>query len=184
MPGWSPGAGPAHWNDPGERVIRTPTAPTSAAGPAALSREAVRAGGTLTPIDTPTTALSQHCVCGARAKKPLSQRLHTCGCAYLGGQPVHRDVMSAFLHTAVTSTASPAQAGDRFDPLLAATRWADGRAQEDACGRRDRTLTAPTSWARTQPGRTPPRAPPARVGVPAAGQVAAMLTPRSTPATT
>jgi hypothetical protein len=54
---------------------------------AAFAREAVRAGGTLTPIDTPTTALSQHCVCGARAKKPLSQRLHTCGCAYLGGRP-------------------------------------------------------------------------------------------------
>jgi hypothetical protein len=130
---------------------------------AAFAREAVRAGGTLTPIDTPTTALSQHCVCGARTKKPLSQRLHACGCAYLGGQPVHRDVMSAFLHTAVTSTASPAQAGDRFDPLLAATLWG-GRPGAGECLRaagtnlnRIHLLDADSTW-------TNPDSPVTRIG--------------------
>jgi hypothetical protein len=90
---------------------------------AALEREAARARGTLTRINPRTTALSQHCVCGARIKKPLAQRWHTCACAYLGDQPVHRDLMSAFLHTTVITTTSPAQSGDRFDPLLATALW-------------------------------------------------------------
>jgi Putative transposase DNA-binding domain len=58
-----------------------------------LSRKAVSAGGTVALVDTWSTRLSQRCVCGAVAKKPLSQRTHRCGC----GVEADRDVFSAFL---------------------------------------------------------------------------------------
>jgi putative transposase len=58
-----------------------------------LSRKAASAGGQVALIDIRTTRLSQRCVCGAVAKKPLSQRIHRCGC----GVVEDRDVFSAFL---------------------------------------------------------------------------------------
>jgi hypothetical protein len=58
-----------------------------------LSRKAASAGGQVALIETRTTRLSQACVCGAVASKPLSQRTHRCGC----GAEVDRDVFSAFL---------------------------------------------------------------------------------------
>jgi putative transposase len=58
-----------------------------------LSRKAASAGGQVALIDTHTTWLSQRCVCGAVAKKLLSQRAHRCGC----GVVEDRDVFSAFL---------------------------------------------------------------------------------------
>jgi putative transposase len=58
-----------------------------------LSRKAASAGGQVALIDTRTTRLSQRCVCGAVTKKPLSQRIHRCGC----GVVEDRDVFSAFL---------------------------------------------------------------------------------------
>ena len=42
-----------------------------------------------------TTALSQHCLCGNRKKKKLSERLHECEC----GCKAQRDVLSAYLGT-------------------------------------------------------------------------------------
>jgi putative transposase len=60
---------------------------------ATLSRKAASAGGAVVPVDTRTTRLSQSCVCGAVARKPLSQRTHRCGC----GVEADRDVFSAFL---------------------------------------------------------------------------------------
>ena len=42
-----------------------------------------------------TTALSQHCLCGVRKKKKLSERLHECEC----GCKAQRDVLSAYLGT-------------------------------------------------------------------------------------
>jgi putative transposase len=60
---------------------------------AALSRKAAGAGGNLAVVDTRTTRLSQRCVCGAVAKKPLGQRTHRCGC----GVEQDRDVFAAFL---------------------------------------------------------------------------------------
>jgi putative transposase len=68
-----------------------------------LSRKAVSAGGMVALIDTRTTRLSQACVCGAVAKKPLSQRTHRCGC----GAEADRDVFSAFLVRHVDPTAHP-----------------------------------------------------------------------------
>jgi putative transposase len=58
-----------------------------------LSRKAASAGGKVHQVDTRTTRLSQRCVCGAVAKKPLSQRTHRCVC----GVVEDRDVFSAFL---------------------------------------------------------------------------------------
>jgi putative transposase len=60
---------------------------------ATLSRKAASAGGTVALVDTRTTRLSQECVCGAVAKKPLSQRSHRCAC----GVEADRDVFAAFL---------------------------------------------------------------------------------------
>jgi hypothetical protein len=42
-----------------------------------------------------TTALSQHCLCGVRKKKKLSERLHECDC----GCKAQRDLLSAYLGT-------------------------------------------------------------------------------------
>ena len=42
-----------------------------------------------------TTALSQHCLCGVRKKKKLSERLHDCNCGCIA----QRDVLSAYLGT-------------------------------------------------------------------------------------
>ena len=49
-------------------------------------------------VPTQTTYLSQRCVCGARRKKDLSERKHTCSCEHVGaGRYAQRDEMSAFL---------------------------------------------------------------------------------------
>jgi putative transposase len=59
-----------------------------------IRRKAESAGGArLFEYSTNTTALSQVCLCGERRKKPLSQRVHRCGC----GITEHRDLFSAYL---------------------------------------------------------------------------------------
>lgn len=58
-----------------------------------LSRKAVNAGGTVIGINPYLGRLSQTCVCGVIVKKPLSLRVHVCGC----GVRAQRDVWSAFL---------------------------------------------------------------------------------------
>jgi putative transposase len=60
---------------------------------ATMSRKAASAGGMVAQVDTRTTRLSQRCVCGAVQRKPLSQRIHRCGC----GVEADRDVFAAFL---------------------------------------------------------------------------------------
>jgi putative transposase len=59
-----------------------------------LGREAERVGGKVIALD-PSLALSQHCLCGSRLKKPLTVRLHSCSACGLG--PLDRDLFSAFL---------------------------------------------------------------------------------------
>jgi len=63
-----------------------------------LRRESALVGGKVIelPLDL---ALSQHCLCGARVKKPLSVRTHACPRCGLGGNgaPLDRDLFSAFL---------------------------------------------------------------------------------------
>lgn len=58
-----------------------------------LRRKAEKAGGSVTEFNTQTTALSQVCICGAKVKKPLSQRIHSCEC----GVKQQRDIYSAYL---------------------------------------------------------------------------------------
>ncbi len=59
-----------------------------------MRRKAASAGGDrLYEFNPKTTALSQTCLCGNRKKKPLSQRVHRCGC----GIKEHRDLFSAYL---------------------------------------------------------------------------------------
>jgi len=65
-----------------------------------LSRKAESAGGTVIAFPTETTALSQVCQCGRRAKKPLSLRWHQCLC----GVSAQRDLYSAYLARFVHQT--------------------------------------------------------------------------------
>jgi putative transposase len=59
-----------------------------------MRRKAESAGGDrLYEFNTKTTALSQTCLCGNHRKKPLSQRVHRCGC----GVKQDRDLFSAHL---------------------------------------------------------------------------------------
>jgi hypothetical protein len=46
-----------------------------AAALARIDREAERVGGKVIALD-PALALSQHCLCGSRVKKPLKTRVH------------------------------------------------------------------------------------------------------------
>ena len=60
-----------------------------------LRRTVASTGGTLMEVSTRSTKLSQFCHgCGQCKKKPLSRRVHQCGC---GIGPVQRDLYSAFL---------------------------------------------------------------------------------------
>ncbi len=81
----------------------------------ALEREAgavaTMAGvvGGVARASTRTTALSQHCLCGARVAKPLGERTHVCAACGLRGD---RDAVSATLGACVTLA-------DRAQPLSA-----------------------------------------------------------------
>jgi putative transposase len=79
---------------------------------AGVERKAGNAGGSLSPIATWKTALSQTCQCGARAKKKLSQRWHLCSC----GVRAQRDLYSAYLGLHVHE--------DELDISRASTTWA------------------------------------------------------------
>ena len=81
---------------------------------AALERECLASGGQMTRASTYCTALSQHCICGARAKKPLSQRWHSCTCGAEGD----RDLVSALLAACVTVTDPDDPKTARLDPAL------------------------------------------------------------------
>ncbi|MDT7761162.1 MAG: hypothetical protein QOC63_582 [Mycobacterium sp.] len=63
-----------------------------------------------------TTALSQTCLCGNREKKPLSQRVHRCGC----GTTEDRDLFSAYLGLHVRTQAD---GSDRLDLQTAQRGW-------------------------------------------------------------
>jgi putative transposase len=61
---------------------------------AAVGRECQRHGGELTLLNATALTLSQGCLCGARARKPLSQRIHSCERGLTG---LDRDLFSSFL---------------------------------------------------------------------------------------
>ena len=60
----------------------------------ALATEAEACGGQVARASTFTTALSQHCLCGHRDRKLLSERTHTCDAC---GMVADRDAMAATL---------------------------------------------------------------------------------------
>jgi transposase len=80
------------------------TAPSALMG--RIAREAVRAGGRAIEFATSATcAPSQHCLCGHKAKKSLSQRTHTCDACGLGRNVrLDRDLFSAYLARLVGQT--------------------------------------------------------------------------------
>jgi hypothetical protein len=68
---------------------------------AALKLECAATGGRLARAGTRSTALSQHCLCGARVPKTLAERTHDCPACGLHGD---RDIVSATLAACVTVT--------------------------------------------------------------------------------
>ena len=64
----------------------------------ALDHECHATGGQFYRAGTHTTAMSQHCLCGARVAKTLKQRTHHCGHCGLHGD---RDIVSAALAACV-----------------------------------------------------------------------------------
>jgi transposase len=67
-----------------------------------VTRKAESLGGGTNKINTYQTALSQHCICGEREKKSLSQRTHKCNkCGFIAP----RDELSAYLalHTSLVN---------------------------------------------------------------------------------
>ncbi len=88
---------------------------------ATARRKAASAGGGLTEYSPWTTALSQMCVCGRRAKKPLAQRVHRCVC----GVVAPRDRFSAFLGRSVHRVVDThGHAIDTLDVAAAAAAYA------------------------------------------------------------
>jgi hypothetical protein len=75
----------------------------------ALAHECAATGGHLRRVGTRCTALSQHCLCGARVAKTLAQRIHDCPHC---GLRADRDVVSAVLATC-------AELADPDDPATA-----------------------------------------------------------------
>jgi hypothetical protein len=64
----------------------------------ALAAECAATGGTLSRAGTRSTAMSQHCLCGARVAKTLAQRTHWCPHC---GLRADRDITSAVLAACV-----------------------------------------------------------------------------------
>lgn len=82
-----------------------------------LGRKAESTGGNrLYEYNPRTTALSQTCLCGNRKRKPLSQRVHRCGC----GIREDRDLFSAYLGLHIRTGADGV---DRLDLQAARQGW-------------------------------------------------------------
>ena len=103
----------------------------------ALERECAASGGELVRVGTHRTALSQHCLCGARVPKTLSQRTHACPECGLRGD---RDLVSAAL-AAFTTLERPG------DPSSARVDYEQARR---ALAAPDRRLQAAVAESTTQ----------------------------------
>jgi putative transposase len=88
-----------------------------------LTRKAGSAGGQVIEVNTWSTALSQTCICGGRERKPLSQRVHVCGC----GVVADRDMLAGFLVRHVDTTSD----SHHLDAESARAEWAR---RNDICG--------------------------------------------------
>lgn len=95
-----------------------------------LTRKAENARGRFEKINTYQTCLSQTCLCGSKAKKPLSQRQHVCKNCGLGQySKIGRDEFSAYLAAftvnTVLGTKRKSKYASRLD-LESANRHAKG----------------------------------------------------------
>ena len=96
---------------------------------AALEHECHVTGGQLSRAGTRTTAMSQHCLCGARVPKTLAQRTHQCPQC---GLHADRDIVSATLAACVDLT-------DPDDPRTATVDYRLAHAIRDG-------LASPQEW--------------------------------------
>ncbi len=90
-----------------------------------LSRKAESAGGRVIAFPTKTTALSQVCQCGRRAKKPLSLRWHECPCGVSAQRDLYSAHLARFVHqtedkTYLLDAGQAASAWPGAEPLLRA----------------------------------------------------------------
>jgi hypothetical protein len=112
-----------------------------------IRRKAESVGGDrLYEFNPCTTALSQTCLCGNRKKKPLSQRLHRCGC----GITEDRDLFSAYLGLHVHQQAD---GSDRLDLQAANHGWLLHRHDVDGSPRSSRALPLNRRGRRHPPKR-------------------------------
>src|SRR6266545_5744429 len=86
---------------------------------ARLSRKAESAGASVTIIPA-SLRLSQRCLCGAIARKRLSERVHRCDC----GITVQRDVFSAYLARFCVAVDGPSGPSWRLDAAKAQVAFA------------------------------------------------------------
>jgi hypothetical protein len=115
-----------------------------------LARECEATGGHLHRAGTRSTALSQHCLCGARVSKTLAQRTHHCPACGLNGD---RDIISATLAACVILT-------DPDDPRTARVDYRLAHALQAG-------LASPQEWEGSVNRHQPPAssdARPARAG--------------------
>ncbi len=111
---------------------------------AALKRECEATGGMLSRAGTRSTALSQHCLCGARVPKTLAQRTHDCPHCGLHGD---RDIVSAALAACVTRTDPDDPRTARVDYRLAHALRAGLASQQEWEGSVNRHQPPPSSDA-------------------------------------
>ncbi len=111
---------------------------------ATLSRKAESAGASVTVIPT-SLRLSQTCLCGALARKPLSERVHRCDC----GITVQRDVFSVFLARFCLAVEGPSGPSWRLDAAQAKTAWAGAESRFPAASS-PISVQAFAAWAREQ----------------------------------
>ena len=111
-----------------------------------IRRKAESAGGDrLYEYNTKNTALSQTCLCGNRKKKPLSQRVHRCGC----GITEDRDLFSAYLGLHVRAGVD---GSDRLDLQAAHRGWLH-RQDVDGSPKSSRSASSKRRGRRHPPSR-------------------------------
>jgi hypothetical protein len=104
----------------------------------ALDRECAASGGALVRVGTSRTALSQHCLCGARVPKSLGQRTHLCPDCGLSGD---RDLVSAALAAFTTLD-------DAGLPVSARVDYDHARRAQSAFGQRLKAAVAESTVLR------------------------------------
>ena len=120
---------------------------------AALAHECAATGGRLHRASTRSTALSQHCLCGARVPKTLAQRTHACPHCGLHGD---RDIVSAALAACVQLADPDDPHTARVDYRLAHALRAGLASQQEWEGSVNRHQPPPSPDARIGQDRQPP----------------------------